>query len=220
MLTKTQKEYIIGFLLGDAYCEKHPVNCRLGFHHGLRQLDYVRWKHQLLSPYSGKLTEYQAWDKKMEKFYQKCRFCTYTREEFNVYRQLFYPKGKKIVPENIADLLTEKSLVVWYLDDGHYTKERYSFRLCTNAFSSDDLQLLRAALLKNFSLSTTLISSRSSKKGKRLTNESTDYVLGIGGKSAEKMGTIIRPLIERELPLFRYKLLKPRNDCGNNLYMK
>ncbi len=159
-LTDRQKQYIIGFLLGDAYAEKHPVNCRLGFHHSQTQLAFVNWKHELLKPYSGKLTLYEDQDKKTGKFYKKCRFCTYTRQEFNIYRQLFYPQGEKIVPKNIGSLLTEAGLVGWYMDDGSYRKDRKTFRLSTHCFSRGDVKFLQTVLKNNFSLETTISSSR------------------------------------------------------------
>ena len=211
-LTKKQKEYIIGFLLGDGYAEKHPVNCRLGFHHSQSQLFYIRCKHKLLTPSSGKLTLYQDPDKKTGKFYKKCRFCTYTRPEFNIYRQLFYPENVKIVPQNIGDLLTEKGLVAWYMDDGSYRKDRNTFRISTNYFSRNDVELLQATLCKNFSISTTISSSRSSKKKSRKAGDSKDWILNIEKTSCQHLKSIISFLISQELHFFHYKLLKPRND--------
>ena len=117
-LTSLQKEYIIGFLLGDSCIERNGRNCRIRFDHSIKQLDYLRWKHHQLCPHSGKLTEYQVIDVRQKQPYKGCRFYTKTRECFNVYLQLFYPRKKKIVPQNISQLLTARGLAVWFLDDG------------------------------------------------------------------------------------------------------
>ena len=211
-LTNRMEQYIIGFLLGDGYAEKHPVNCRLGFHHSQSQLAYLRWKHELLTPWSGKLTLYDDLDKKTGKIYKKCRFCTYTRPEFNIYRQLFYPQGEKIIPDNIGEFLTERGLVAWYMDHGSYRKDRTTFRISTHCFSRVSLQFLQTVLRNNFSLSTTLSSSRPKKKGKRTVGDDKDWIINIEKSSCQHFHSIIAPLISQELPLFQYKLLEPRND--------
>ena len=73
-LTNIQKEYIIGFLLGDSSVEKKNVNCRIRFHHSIKQLQYIQWKHKMLAPHCGKLTEYQRDDSKRGKgLFKGCR---------------------------------------------------------------------------------------------------------------------------------------------------
>jgi hypothetical protein len=78
-LTTLQKEYIIGFLLGDSSVEKRGVNinCRIRFHHSIKQLSYIQWKWKLLAPHSVLLTEYQRDDSKRGKgIFKGCRFYT------------------------------------------------------------------------------------------------------------------------------------------------
>lgn len=55
-------------------------------------------------------------------------------------RDLFYPKGVKIVPTNIGDILTARSLAFWSMDDG--SKARAAFLLCTESFTLESVQLL------------------------------------------------------------------------------
>jgi LAGLIDADG DNA endonuclease family len=59
-------------------------------------------------------------------------------------------EGKKIIPNNIADLLSEVSLAYWIMDDGSFTGS--GLKLHTNAFSLEELNLLIKALDKNFSI--------------------------------------------------------------------
>ena len=113
-LSWRQKQLIIGFILGDTSV---GCNCRLRFDHSRLQLDYCRWKHKALFPHCGKFTEYDSWDKRTKKHYGKCRFYTWTRQYFNVYRETFYPEVEKKIPLHMGDLLTSQwALAAWFFD--------------------------------------------------------------------------------------------------------
>jgi hypothetical protein len=55
---------------------------------------------------------------------------------FNYYYDLFYPKGIKTVPQNIADLLTPLGLAYWICDDGKFVASG-GLSLCTNSFNQN-----------------------------------------------------------------------------------
>jgi len=67
---------------------------------------------------------------------------------------LFYRDGRKIVPLNISNLLTEKSLAYWVMDDGDNHKS--GFVINTSGFTLDDVKLLQTALNNNWSLNTSI----------------------------------------------------------------
>ena len=69
--------------------------------------------------------------------------------------------GKKIVPKNISDHFTPRSLAFWIMDDGQHV-HRGGITLCTDCFNSEEIDNLREALTKNFDLETTI----HNKKGK------------------------------------------------------
>ena len=48
----------------------------------------------------------------------------------------FYVNGQKVVPANIADILTPVGLAYWIMDDGGFTGT--GLKIYTNAFSQDD----------------------------------------------------------------------------------
>ena len=53
------------------------------------------------------------------KEYTAIKFQTASLSCFNVYRELFYnSEGKKIIPLNLGELLTERGLAYWIFDDG------------------------------------------------------------------------------------------------------
>lgn len=206
-LTPLQKEYMIGFLLGDASVEKKTANanCRIRFHHSIKQLPYIKWKHKLLSPHSGKLTEYQRGDSKREKgIFKGCRFYTYARPCFNIYREIFYAGGKKIVPENIDPLINENSLATWFLDDGSRDK-RFTFRFHTNSYTLRECDCLQQALWENFSIEAKVHKTPS-------LDPDRGFILYVGTKGGKKLHSIVKGLVEKELPLFHYKLFEPCND--------
>ena len=208
-LTPLQKQYIIGFILGDSRVEKNGKNCRIRFDHSIKQLAYLQWKHKLLAPFSGKLVEYTRSDKRLKKLYGGCRFYTFSRPEFTFYRHLFYPSGKKQVPANIGDYLTAAALTSWFLDDGSRKTDCSTLILHTNSYLSAEVEFLRRALKDNFSISTRLGKSYSKNKQD---GRQRGFILHMNPENSKKMALIVKPLIERELPLFLYKLWKPCND--------
>ena len=51
-------------------------------------------------------------------------------------------EGKKIIPQNIADHLTARSLAFWIMDDGQQVK-RGGVTLCTDSYSTGEISILR-----------------------------------------------------------------------------
>jgi LAGLIDADG DNA endonuclease family len=65
---------------------------------------------------------------------------TYSLPCFNELFDLFYLDGKKIVPSNIAELLTPLGLAYWICDDGG--RYRNTVRLATDGFTLEEVNLL------------------------------------------------------------------------------
>ena len=93
------------------------------------------------------------------------RFQTYAHPEFKFYDDLFYKiddcgRRKKRVPENIHELLTERGLAYWFMDDGDsYTKTRSHlryYRFNTQSFLLSDQERLVQALKDNFDIDATI----------------------------------------------------------------
>ena len=58
-------------------------------------------------------------DKRTNVSYSSVNFATLSLPCFNYYRNLFYNSdGLKVVPYNIYELLTPRSLAYWIMDDG------------------------------------------------------------------------------------------------------
>ena len=198
MLNLDQHELLMGGILGDCYVEKSNVNSRVAFDHSISQLEYVKWKHSVLQPYSSQIVKYCVLDKRNNKTYNKVRFKTSTNQIFNPYHKLFYVNKTKIVPTTIKNYLkTELALAVWYLDDGALRTDCKGLRLHTNNFSYDEVIILKNLLLDSFK-----IDCKIHKQGKGY-----NLYIGTSHKQSEKFCDIIRPVIASKIPSMLYKLL-------------
>jgi ubiquinol-cytochrome c reductase cytochrome b subunit len=65
--------------------------------------------------------------------------------------KLFYTNSKKkVIPENIGELLTPLALAVWIMDDG--TWKQPGVRIATNCFTKEECELLVSVLDLKFNL--------------------------------------------------------------------
>lgn len=69
--------------------------------------------------------------------------------------------GKKRVPHNISEHLTQRGLAHWIMDDGQRVK-RGGVTLCTDSFNSEEVGILRETLRANFNLITSIHNKKSS----------------------------------------------------------
>jgi len=100
----------------------------------------------------------------------------------------------KIIPSNIEDLITELSLAIWIMDDGHASKNGVT--LCTECFTDLEIDLLKSVLESKFKLIVT--------KQRRVT--STGKVssrLYISSASREQLHSLVLPYF---IPSMLYKL--------------
>jgi hypothetical protein len=180
-LDKEEKQIIIGNILGDGCVEFNGFRgSRLQIKQTERHKDYVFWLH-------NRLIKLCKSGPKKRKDTKQWYFSTRYLDELTVLYKLFYPKGKKIIPNNISDILISPlSLSVWYMDDGcldYQPKDHYAFILNTDGFSFKDVSLLRNALSKNFFIETTI--QTSSCRGKNYPR------LYIGAKGRDKFLKLI-----------------------------
>lgn len=81
------------------------------------------------------------------KSYQYFSFTTKSILEWNRLRDLWYPKGIKVIPGNIYDLLTPIALAYWLMGDGGWTNK--GIHLATHSFTEADvLRLIEVLTLK------------------------------------------------------------------------
>jgi len=184
-LTNIQREVLIGTLLGDGYLEINGSEARLQVLHSIKQKEYVDWQYQI----------FKKWTKSPPQPLGKgdYRFRTITHPELTRYYTVFYPTGRKIVPDNIADILTSPlSLAVWFMDDGKRRPDCRGFFFDTLSFSLDDQERLQKCLAQNFALVDT-----------RLHWNGDGYHIYVSARHANQFRQLIQDYV---IPSMKYKL--------------
>ena len=143
-ITDRQEQILIGSVLGDAYITKRG---QIQFEQGIKQKDYLFWKHKELSTISYKnISIAKRFDKRY--MHQNVSYRFWTKQYFLSWRGKFYSKRKKIVPKDIK--LTPFSLAVWYMDDGCLSDHKCI--ISTDSYSKRDIMFLKKILFDKFGI--------------------------------------------------------------------
>jgi len=163
-LSNNLKNILIGLLLGDLNAHKQTKNSNtmLRFRQGIVHEEYLLHLFELFGKYSRMDQPSiisQSPDKRTGKVYSSIYFNTYSLTVFNELYDLFYRnfRGKKVIPDNIGDLLTPLGLAYLLCDDGCYDKTNRAVIICTESFFKAEVDLLASVLMENFKLKCTVI---------------------------------------------------------------
>lgn len=201
-LTKRQEEILVGSILGDGCIYKGTVkidktrNCCYYLKQSQRYKDYVSW---LFQEFESVCPSTPKQRKDNEQWY----FYSHSSEIFISWRDKFYPEDKKIIPQDIATILTSPlSIAIWYMDDGtldYRPNYHCSFSLSTHSFSLEGVYRLVKVLKDNFGVESSVHNNLI--RGVRYPR------LYIGTKGRDKFIKLISPYI---LDCFKYKLPQHR----------
>jgi hypothetical protein len=197
-LTKQQTSVLIGTILGDGFLQKTgEKNARLRLEHSQKQKDYVLWKGMIFGRlFQGKPSLLERIHPISKTTYKYCRWQSSTCPAFGKWRKYFYPNGKKIIPNNIGNFLTEPiSLAVWYMDDGYFNKIDRNSYIYLGRILLSEAEILQKAINKNFAILVTIYDKKN--KG---------FALFFGAKETKELQKIIKPFIIESL---QYKLFNP-----------
>lgn len=153
---------ITGLILSDGWLSfgsKKNTNARLGFKQSLAHFGYFWFVFNNLAHYCNSIPTFSKGIRNETKTYALI-FQTRSLPCFTILRTLWYPEGKKIVPENIYDSLTPIALAEWINGDG--TTNGYGLTLCTESFNVQDLVRLLNVLILKYGLKCTLHKQRNS----------------------------------------------------------
>lgn len=192
-LSKEQKSVLFGIILGDGYLQKTgKKNSRLRLEHGGNQKEFLLWKvKKLRKLFQGKPKYLERVHPISKKKYSYWRHQSQSSPYLGKLRNIFYPDGKKRIPEDVEKYLTPLTLAVWYMDDGYYyLRDRCSYLYIGNT-SSTEAEVAAKALLRKFNLFSRV---KQKKKG---------YALYFPPGETQKLKSIIKGHI---LPQFNYKL--------------
>jgi len=147
-LSKEQKSILFGIILGDGYLQKTgKKNARLRLEHGKDQKEYLLWKVRKL----GKI--FQGRPKYLERIHPstKRKYCYWRHQSQSApflgkLRKIFYPEGKKIIPEKLERYLSPLTLAVWFMDDGYYyLRDKCGYLYLGNIARFEEIQYLNSS---------------------------------------------------------------------------
>lgn len=187
--TEEELAIIIGIILGDGTLSipKGTKNSCLSTIHGEAQKEYsihiaikLRRLHSRLHFSKSKV------DLRTNKRYNNYSVRLKSDKLFTNLYYMFYPEGKKVIPDFIYAYYNEISLAYQFMDDG--CKLENSYKIATNCFNVKDLLKFQYFLLNKFDIKTSL---------------HKDNGLYIRRESAEKFKSLIEPYI---IDSMKYKL--------------
>lgn len=175
------KEVLIGILLGDAHIVKRSptANSRLVYAQtAIKHKEYFDYVFNFFLPFC--VNDYKPQsrlvvDNRTKKTYSAISFTTMQLPCFNEYRKLFYDLNKKIVPENINELLTPRGLAFWIMDDG--SKQGNGLHISVYGFSNTDVDKLMFTLQDKFNLKCSIHYNRDNKPRIYIFKESMDTLI-------------------------------------------
>ena len=151
-LTNRQKSIIIGSLLGDSSLRKTNINPIFTCEHGIKQLEYCKWKAKELESLGAKfsISKRKIVDKRTGLYYESaiCRLPA-NPELLPIYNNLYIDGRKTITSEYLKDF-DELSLAVMFMDDGSFNGK--SISIATNCFTEEELILLLEFFKTKFNL--------------------------------------------------------------------
>ena len=192
-LLRKQKEVLFGIILGDGYLQKTgEKNSRLRLEHGYQQKEYLFWKIKTLNQlFQGKPKYLERIHPLTKKTYKYWRHQSQSTPYLGKLQKVFYPEGKKKIPDELEKYLTPISLAVWYMDDGYYYQRDKCGYLYLGNVSEKEANIVHDALLKKFSIESKV---KSKKKG---------FAMYIPRIECEKLKLLIKSHI---INYFNYKI--------------
>lgn len=217
-LSQEAKDVIIGSLLGDGHIT--PAGY-FSEKHSEKQVEYLEWKASFLKPI---LTDKSFSDGEyFDKRYGSTNFCfclrTITHTFLYEMREKFYEKENdkwaKVIPIDMENMMNERVLAIWFMDDGHTswmhkTKIEHpnwnvgiQCKLSTESFTYNDNILLQSILKKKWDLNTTV-------RPKGIKN----FLLKFDTISSKKLINIITPYISTSDMFYKINYSKFIEKCN------
>lgn len=162
-LTKKQRSAIIGMILGDGYLQSTGKrNARLRLEHKAQAKDYLIWKAKLLPQFfQGKPKFIERRHPITQKTYQYVRWQSNSSPLFGKLKKLFYPDGKKHIPENLEKLLRDDiSFAIWFYDDGYYYNRDKCSYLYLGKISMKEAEIAQKAIEQRFGISSKILNKK------------------------------------------------------------
>lgn len=188
-LSEFQQAVLVGTLLGDGSIAKHGRHHRLFIKHKAAHEALAAWKRGVFNDFTSMPLHH--FDQRLgERLYPCAQFVTRTHPIFSEWRQRFYREGRKIVPDDIEELLVPVAVAAWFMDDGTADRAGVSFQ--THSFQRDEVETLAAVLRERYRLETSLNRNKGA------------HVVYVHGASVPALAALMAPAM---LPELAYKLV-------------
>jgi hypothetical protein len=187
-LSPETQSVTVGSLLGDAYLYQ---NGTLQIEHCLEQAEYTFWKYEKLKSIAGKRpTIVERYDLRTEKTYRSMRF--YTKAVLKDFRTCFYEDRRKIIPNELGEMLDPLAIAVWFMDDGgRGARTPKGLVFNTSCFLAEEQIALQSILAEKFGVKVSI-----HKVGK-------GFQLYIKAESFSRFTELVSPYLITQM---RYKL--------------
>ena len=192
-LTETQRQIIVGLLLGDGHLESQNRGrtYRLKIEYSIKQKAYVDWLYQIFSEWSRQAPKSRI-KKSFDKDIISYGFTTYSSGLLRFYGQQFYLGKKKIIPKTIKKLLSPQSLAIWFMDDGSWkSSHHHTYIIHTLGYKKSELNLMKEVLKDKFGISS------------GIHKQYDKWRIYIYGDSSEEFKLLIKPYV---ISAMSYKL--------------
>lgn len=162
-------QIILGSLLGDMHCKRECLNSNIEETHSITQKDYLEWKYSILKNYFNLNLYHQhnpVCKAKGKIYFRKTeiRLRSKVSDKLNVYHNLFYGSGKKVITLKILDQLGVFGLAVWYCDDGYYDPENKMVEIHPEGFSVEENKYIQKWFYEKWNLKVNFKKDHSTKK--------------------------------------------------------
>jgi len=158
-ISRYEYTIFIGTLLGDAWLTKSSNNSyRGGFAHKEQNLDYIKYKYNLLQAHCTSI-RFKRIDKTKGNSQYVVRFKA--NPEFKNLHKVLYKNGKKKITNNILKYFTEQSLALFYQDDGSKIKSKcnyFGYKIAMYGFDKESKKLFQDFLFLKWGLKTSISS--------------------------------------------------------------
>jgi len=197
-----QKSVLVGLILSDGWlirASSTSKNALFGFSQSIAKSEYVWFVFNILSHYCNKCPQLTSRKLKGNRHYA-LQIITRSMLCFTELHSLFYPKGIKLIPRDMYNMLTPVALAHLIMGDGQ-NRER-GLVLCTDSFTLEGVVLLVNVLIIRYNFICTI-----------RVNNPGQYRIYISEKSMDSLRTIVSPFMVKSM-LYKIdssKKTKPHN---------
>ena len=201
-LTIEERALIMGTLLGDAHLQKRGGSYRLKVTHGIKQKEYVKWKHSKLIRFC---TTTQGPAVKVDnKGFETVTFYTSSGMWLKDIHELFYKsvngRSVKTITQELINNLPMHPMVLasFFMDDGSVRNDCYAGKLATQGFTKEESKLF-CQYLNKWGIQGNVVAHSVSKN---------QYYIGLPVSTFGKLVQTIESIV-KEIPTMEYKLNGP-----------